>query len=415
MSEETTPLQQKIKSRKCQYLALVCTSLINFGDAVELFLPSVITQPVSCELGITKKQEHILALALYFTLTITSILIIPFSNKFGRKPSLLVGMYLAIIVTILCSIVSNFTFLLLSRILLGMALAINVATVAVYMSEIAADKQFFLFSMTLLATIYSLGGGWCGLLGYFFLDMLGWRYFILITSIPIFLPPLILLHVYLPESRIACVKEMKQLLEKDEVAPPTLLKVVVRICKICTYVFTRGIAYQGAILLVPVVMKDINTKSDSDSPCGAIHGSQFLVITLLFGVCHLVGRSLNYVVNKRISSKTVLISASLTVLPFIVVIDVFSHKYVLLFIGFGVIQIAGSFSGNQTYLLGNDKTFFTDKYLAISGSFQASVHFLVIAVSNAISEILAYQVTLHVQCAFCALNFLVSLTFLLND
>ena len=96
MSEETTLLQEKIKSRKCQYLALVCTSLINFKDAVELFLPSVITLPVSYEFRITKKQEQILALALYFTLTITSILITPFSNKFGRKPSLLVGMYLAI-------------------------------------------------------------------------------------------------------------------------------------------------------------------------------------------------------------------------------------------------------------------------------------------------------------------------------
>ena len=201
------------------------------------------------------------------------------------------------------------------------------------------------------------------------------------------------------------------------VAPPTLLKVVVRICKICTDIFTRGIAYQGAILLVPVVMKDINTKSDSDSPCGAIHGSQFLIVTVLFGVCHLLGRFLNCVANNRISSTMVLMSASLIVLPFIVVIGngIFSHKYVLLFTGFGVIQIAGSFSGNQTYLFGNDKKFFTDKYLAISGSFQASVHFLVIAVSNAISEILAYQVTLHVQCVFCALNFLVSLTFLLKD
>ena len=404
-----------VESKKCQYLALLCTGLTNFGDAVELFLPSVITQPVSCELGITKEQEHILALALYFTLTLTSVLIVPFSNKFGRKPSLLVGLYLAIIVTVLCSIVSNFTFLLVSRILLGIALAINVSTVGVYMSEIAVDKDFYRFSMTVLATVYSLGGGWCGILGYFFLDLLGWRYFILITSFPIFLPPVVMLHFYLPESRTACKTGEKELLDNDAKNTVTVTAVTTRLCKICSYMSTRGIVYQGAILLVPVLMRDINAKTQADTPCGAIHGFQFLIVTALFGVCHLFGRSLNYLTNGRLSSTAVLISASLVVLPWSIIIDLFSHQHILLFIGLGVIQIVGSFTGNELFIMGHEKKFFAEKYLAMSGSLQACIAYLVLAVGNTISEILAYQTTLHIHLAFSVINLIISLSFIHKD
>ena len=48
------------------------------------------------------------------------------------------------------------------------------------------------------------GGAWASLLAWLILDLVDWRLFILITSIPIFVPPIILLHFYVwddPEKR----------------------------------------------------------------------------------------------------------------------------------------------------------------------------------------------------------------------
>ena len=224
-----------------------------------------------------------------------------------------------------------------------------------------------------------------------------------------------MLQFYLPESRTSSNTGGKELLGSDAKNTVTVTAVAIRLCKIYSYMSTRGIVYQGAILLVPVLMRDINANTQADTPCGAIHGSQFLIVTTLFRVCHLFGRSLNYLTNGRLSSTAVLISASLFVLPWSIIIHIFSHQHILLFIGLSIIQIVGSFTGNEIFIMGHEKKFFTEKYLAMSGSLQASIGYLVLAVGNTISEILAYQTTLQIHLAFSLLNLIISLSFIHKD
>ena len=118
--------------------------------------PAVITQPISCDLGIPADQEHFAALSLYISLAVLSILTIPISYKIGRRTLILVALYVAVFVTMICSLVSNLLFLVLSRVVLGCSLALNLATTAVYMAEISSTKQFFMFSMTAITTAFSL-------------------------------------------------------------------------------------------------------------------------------------------------------------------------------------------------------------------------------------------------------------------
>ena len=67
MSIELSPLlgTPDAKPNKLHYLAVFSVTLAKFGDSVEFVIPTVITQPVSCELGLSERQEQLLALVLY--------------------------------------------------------------------------------------------------------------------------------------------------------------------------------------------------------------------------------------------------------------------------------------------------------------------------------------------------------------
>ena len=47
----------------------------------------------------------------------------------------------------------------------------------------------------------AIGAGWVGILGYLVLGSLNWRFFIVLTSVPFFIPAIILLHLCLPETK----------------------------------------------------------------------------------------------------------------------------------------------------------------------------------------------------------------------
>ena len=59
-SQRTEP-----KWTKQNYLYLALSMMVKFGDGVEIYLPGVITQKVSCELGLSSLQEGLLASILY--------------------------------------------------------------------------------------------------------------------------------------------------------------------------------------------------------------------------------------------------------------------------------------------------------------------------------------------------------------
>ena len=421
MTVEVAITNKPYKSQEVQNFALVSITFISFADGIEMFLPAVITQPISCDLGITPAQEHAVALSFYVSLAVMSIVSIPISNKIGRRTLLLVAMYVGIIITVLCSIVSNYIFLLLSRILLGIAVALNLATSGVYMAEISYTKSFFTLSLTAMATAYSLGGGWCGLLGYFLLDKVGWRYFILLTSLPIFIPPLCFLQFYLPETlrKAPNTCEETPLLENIPALTekiPLLKSVIIRVTKLTFYLLTLNFVYVGDVLLIPAIMKDRNKESDViEAPCYAIHGTQFLAITGLFGACHIVGRFLNYLVQDLLSTGHIFTVCSIICLPFTILCRMFPYNNAVLFTSLTVIQIVTSMAANESYICINDKQFFSQKYIASAAGFLMCVIALTNLMTSFVSEIVDYEKTLLIHVVYSLLNCLISPLFLLKD
>ena len=153
-------------------LALLSMTMAKLGDSVEFILPAVITPPVSCELGLSRRQEQILALVLYISVAVFSVVTIPFLRRFPRKPIILFSLYMSIIANVLCAVMLDYISLIVSRIILGAIIAICMTPLAVYTSEISLNKRFYTMSTVINTMGWSSSGGWCGILGYLFLEKL---------------------------------------------------------------------------------------------------------------------------------------------------------------------------------------------------------------------------------------------------
>ena len=419
--DETNVYQERFPKR-IQYLCLLSLCLTSIGDGVELYLPSVITQSSSCELQLSSSQENVLGLTLYVSAGITIFFVIPLSNKLGRRPLLLSSLYLSIAATIFCAVVPNYISLVASRIFLGIVIAINFSTGNVYISEVAGSMKFYVLAISLGTAAYHLGAGWCGVVAYLFLEQIGWRYFIVITSIPFFIISLLLLQFVLPESKHPDMENK----EHDEATHltgdnnsngiPHIPRglACLRISKILFYIFASVTPWQGSIMLIPSVVRTRNIESNQTYMCSSIIGSQFLLITLMFGICQGVGAFLCYLLHGRLRSPTILSFFSLVSIIIHVLMLLFNSNTMIFFVLLAVLQLMVSIPINEIKILSTDRTLFGNKYLALSSGLEMASFCLVIAIGNAISETLNYVLVLKVFLVFSVCGFPAGLSFYWN-
>jgi hypothetical protein len=62
---------------------IMLSSMMNFGDAVEIYLPGVITQAASKELKVTQSQEGMLGVILYLSLTVSLLFSTAFKSRYN--------------------------------------------------------------------------------------------------------------------------------------------------------------------------------------------------------------------------------------------------------------------------------------------------------------------------------------------
>ena len=406
-------------SKAVQYIALVATALIYVGDSVEIYLPAVITQPVSCELNISKTQESVLALSFYITIATSVFLSIPFADYFGRRTTFLASLYTTLFFTVLCAVVPNYVTLLISRLLIGFTVGLNDMVNMVYLSEIAGSKEFYIFGITLLSTAFNIGGGWAGGLGYLLLEKIGWRYFVLLTSVPLYLFPIVAFQFMLPETKPS--KEEARLLEDKTSETPDENSLIAGSSKrdMCLKIVKLGFistflsTYQfGVVLLIPSFVKNYNLSNDlNEDACGSIHGSQFLILTAIFGGCNLLGRLLSYVFQKIFAPDiniTIFAVVSVLVLG---VLNVIPSNVYAFYLGIGAVQCFAASLSNDRNILAADRQFFSREYLGLSVGISVGMSKVGSLVGNAISGILSYVVALRffLGSSFLTLMFAVSL------
>ena len=392
------------KPTKLEYLALLSVTMAKLGNSVEFVLPAVITQPVSCELGLSKLQEQILALVLYISVAVFSVVTIPFLRRFPRKPIILFSLYMSITASVFCAVMPDYISLIVSKIILGATIAISMTPLSVYISESSPNKGFYAMSTVITTMGWSTGGGWCGILGYLFVERLGWRWFVLLTSVPLFIPPIIMFQFILPETKIDMiedkVKDCIKLPEDNKIVNVTTEKsvMIMRILKAQLVSVSSLVIYFGGMLLLPALIKEDNIRNNRDTPCKSIHGAQFLTVSLLFGVCHILGKVLAFVIH-NLGIPTAISLTFLSVVNFGVHIAIqFSYTHVIFLIFcLGVVQILLAAMGAVLDILCFDKFFFTEPYLPISTGIRLAVKYLVTAVAVFLPEILYYTTVLQIH------------------
>ena len=309
---------------KKDYLLLCLVTLIKLGDSIEVYLPGVITQKASCELGVSDFQEGLLAVIFYLchaTATLTSL---PISKRFGERFTLILSLYMSIVFAILCAIVPNYYTLLISRALTGICAGLNGTACGIFFAKLASSKDMvtkgsFLFE----ALTFPIGGTWVSILGWLFLDLIGWRSFILFTSIPLFVPPLVMLHCCFRGQQEG--KRSKNYDEKTPSETDTLVdsdgvpNFVARVTRSSIFMFSNMCVGYSTIILAPWVIRiykegqGVLDDMDDDKCKEVVQGSDFLILTVVTGISNIVGRLLGIFLWDRVKFLYLQSTVTLTV------------------------------------------------------------------------------------------------------
>jgi len=296
---EMTPSPKTTRWTKRDYKFLALAMLIKFGDAVEMYMPGVITQKVSCELDVSFFQEGTLSIIFYIFMGIALLVAVPLTKKIGEKNTLLCSMYGSIIFTIFCSLVPNYYTFLLSRALIGFGCGLNATTIGVFgANNISSYEILATFSFIHECIAFTFGCAWAPLLGWLLLETLGWRLFVLLTSIPLFIVPIFMLHCCIDEEGTAT--ESTSLLQVENESQ-SVENFPVRVLKASLFGgFSYFIGY-GSIMLLPSLIRNFNLPLESEyvnHECEeVVHGDQYMILAAVNGLANILGRPIGFFVR----------------------------------------------------------------------------------------------------------------------
>ena len=229
--------------------------------------------------------------------------------RFGRRPVLLVSLYTSVLFTIVCSVEpNNYPALLIARLLIGCCVGLNISTSSVYMAELVSSHAVFARGTTIDSFFFAVGGGWIALLGYLLLDSLSWRVFVLFTSLPVYLPPIFILHYWLQGVERPRDDETVPLTNTKLRYADTPANFYSRLGKATVINFVNILQGFGSILLLPELLRLNNQRVVVEEDPGleefkcdsAVQGTQFLVLALITGGSHVLGRALGYILIGKI-------------------------------------------------------------------------------------------------------------------
>ncbi|KAL5247230.1 hypothetical protein ACHWQZ_G019177 [Mnemiopsis leidyi] len=328
IKQKTTTKPNSATWTKMDKLLLTFMTLIHLGDGMEVYLPGVIGQHVSCDIELSSFKEGFLDCIQYFTLAIATVISGMLADRVGCRVLTLLSLYMSALSTIMSAVVGTFSALFLSRALIGFSVGLNWSVHCVLVARLISSKDVLGEMIVITGLMDTMGGVWAGLLGYLLLDTLGWRVFIVLTSLPLFLPAIIILHFVIQDEPAECYKKLvvenreenkEEVREEDE----EVTNFVARIIKLSLFGTIFTFQGWGTILLVPTMIqllkiKDVGT--NTDCTLTSTKGAELLLLALVTFAA-IPGRLFIHFTKKRISfRKTQTVAALLTLVSFMVML-----------------------------------------------------------------------------------------------
>ena len=227
----------------------------------------------------------------------------------------------------------------------------------VLIAERASSKKVFgtiLFGSNL---IFTFGGVLIPTLGYFLLDVVGWRFFVLMASLPVFVPAILILHFFMvaPLSYVSdCESEVKfQSAHK-------VLDSITRICKMS--IFKAALTYHGwgTILLLPSLIQLSNTTEAEQSctHCEAVT-EEFPALALANGAA-VLGGLVAIKMRKRVNFRLVFtLLAAANVLSYTAIFLIEQNLIIIVITSISVMFSYGMTQMAASYIMYDERYFGT--------------------------------------------------------
>ena len=201
--KELNAIYEEIGFGPAQYLYWTLVALVSYSDFAELTLVAVILPSLRCEWGLSSTMETAIVVSMFASYGLFAMLFGKVADTYGRKTVLQWSMVLLILAAVGGALSPNVWVFLGTRLVTGACVGINLSCIICYCTEFAESKYraygIVVFSLAVSAGVIAVSAE-----AYFLLQSLGWRWLIIIVSLPA-LPAFILLLV-LPESpRYLCV------------------------------------------------------------------------------------------------------------------------------------------------------------------------------------------------------------------
>ena len=285
-----------------------------------------------------------------------------------------------VIASLFAAAVPNYWTLLISRCITGISLGMNYVIFSVFFAEEISSYSNYNACSFVLLIVFAIGAGWSAVLGYLLLDRLGWRALVICATVPVFIPPIIIIHILQKRS-----EEVDNL--STEYGPifdkSTKVKVIEeievdnfawRVAKGSVVNFINFLQGWGSILLTPALLKVQNQLAGDE--IGDVTGAQLLILAMLFGGVKLIGRILGYFLLRYIPFRIIQPLVSLVIAVSYLAIFLRQQSMIVTIIGVGIANMAYCVTRIELTLLETDKYFFGTKGLSTAASVMMGIGYM---------------------------------------
>ena len=181
-----------------QWLLVAICFMIVVADGMDVAIMGFVTPSILKEWDISRPAFGIVISAAPFGLVIGALVAGPSSDRFGRKPVLIVSVLAFALLTLAAAYSKNPTEMAVLRLLAGMGMGAAMPNTTTLLSEYAPQRRRSLM-ITVMFSGFTLGSALIGFAAGYMIPLYGWRSVMLLGgAVPLALVPIIVL--FLPES-----------------------------------------------------------------------------------------------------------------------------------------------------------------------------------------------------------------------
>ena len=215
--------------------------------------------------------------------------------------------------------------------LIGMTVGMNLCNNLIFLTSNASSRKVSQVGILIQQVAYTGGGVWINFLAYLLLEKMGWREFLLVSSLPVFIPPLVILQFFIKETQLTGAKipvkdensavDAESTVKKEEQSVKILQNDVCKIGILSCFGFITLFQGYGSILLAPSIIRSFNTDENTDpygqigegventlncDPCeNIVKGMDFLILTAINGATNVLGRIIGWYIHGRFSFRII--------------------------------------------------------------------------------------------------------------